>query len=142
MNDEIKTNKTTTSYRLKQYMKEYSLKQVDILEKCKPYCEKYNEKISKSHLSQWVSGANEPNQRKVAILAMALQVQEAWLMGYDVPMVKTEIEEINLGVTLAKVAKNVLLEEAVKKLIKLQPNDQEMVVNLINSLYEKVTRQG
>ncbi len=77
--------KTTTSQRLKEIMKEKGLKQVDILELAKPYCEKYNIKLNKNDLSQYVSGKVEPGQYKLSILGLALHVSEAWLMGYDVP---------------------------------------------------------
>lgn len=77
--------KVTTAARLKQIMQERNIKQVDILELCKPYCIKYNEKLGKSILSQYVSGSVEPGQVKLAILGLALNVNEVWLMGYDVP---------------------------------------------------------
>lgn len=64
------------------------LNQTDILKLCEPYCKKYNVKINKSHLSQYISGKNEPRQDKLSILSLALNVNEAWLMGYDVPMEK------------------------------------------------------
>lgn len=76
---------STTSERLKEYMAKYNLRQVDILEKTKPYCEKFGVKMNKSDLSQYVSGKNEPGQDKLVLLAKALHVSEPWLMGYDVP---------------------------------------------------------
>lgn len=66
-------------------MNERGLKQVDILEACKPYCMKYGVKLNKNDLSQYVSGKVIPKQDKLSILAMALKVNEVWLMGYDVP---------------------------------------------------------
>ena len=68
-------------------MSERGLRQVDILEACQPYCQKYNTPLKKNDLSQYVSGKVEPRQDKLSILGMALKVNEAWLMGYDVPMV-------------------------------------------------------
>ena len=75
-----------TAIRLKHIMDLKGYKQVDILNLCKPYCEKYNVKMNKSDLSQYVSGKVEPNQDKLFVLGNALNVSEAWLMGYDVPM--------------------------------------------------------
>lgn len=43
-------------------------------------------KIPKSAMSQYVSGSFEPKQDRVHIIAKSLDVDEAWLMGYDVPM--------------------------------------------------------
>lgn len=75
-----------TSARLKYIMKSQSLRQVDILNKAKPFCEKHGVKLGKNDLSQYVSGKVEPGQEKLTILGLALNVNEAWLMGYDVAM--------------------------------------------------------
>lgn len=42
--------------------------------------------VPKSSLSLYLSGAYEPKQDRVYNMAKALNVNEAWLMGYDVPM--------------------------------------------------------
>lgn len=76
--------KENTSIRLKRIMQERNLRQVDILDLTKPYCEKHNMKLNKSDLSQYVSGLVEPGQEKLSVIAMALGVNETWLMGYDV----------------------------------------------------------
>lgn len=77
--------KENTSIRLKKIMSEQNLRQVDILNRVKPFCVKYNVKMNKSDLSQYVSGKVEPSQDKLIVLGMALNVSEAWLMGFDVP---------------------------------------------------------
>lgn len=43
-------------------------------------------KIPKSAISQYISGAFEPKQDRIYLISKALNVSEAWLMGYDVPM--------------------------------------------------------
>lgn len=82
--------KYTTSDRLKWLMRERGLRQVDILERCKPYCAQFNVKLGRNDLSQYVSGKVQPSQRKLTILGLALGVSEAWLMGYNVSMVRTD----------------------------------------------------
>lgn len=42
--------------------------------------------VPKSSLSLYLSGAYEPKQDRVYDMAKVLNVNEAWLMGYDVPM--------------------------------------------------------
>lgn len=42
--------------------------------------------IGKSSISTYISGEYEPKQRNIYKLALVLNVSEAWLMGYDVPM--------------------------------------------------------
>lgn len=78
--------KENTAIRINRIMTERNLRQVDILESVKPFCIKYDIKMNKSDLSQYVSGKVEPSQEKLVILGMALNVSEAWLMGFDVPM--------------------------------------------------------
>ena len=46
--------------------------------------------IPKSSLSLYLKGAYEPKDDRIYIIAKALRVSEAWLMGYDVPMEKSE----------------------------------------------------
>lgn len=74
---------SNTSIRLKEYMTAHNLRQVDLLRLAEPYSQLYNVKLNKSDLSQYVSGKVEPGQDKLFILARALNVSEAWLMGYD-----------------------------------------------------------
>lgn len=83
-------SKSSTSSRLKQLMNDRNLKQIDILNKAQPYCIKYGVKLGKSDLSQYISGRNNPSQKKLTILGLALNVNEAWLMGYDVPMERSD----------------------------------------------------
>ena len=85
--------KYTTAQRLKQIMFERNLKQVDIINAAKPYCDKFKVKLGRNDLSQYVSGKVEPRQNKLYILAKALNIDEAWLMGYDVPMERSAEEK-------------------------------------------------
>ena len=75
---------STTAERLNTIMKERNLKQSDILEKCKPFCDKYGIKMARSDLSQYALGKSIPRQDKLTALAQALNVDETWLMGYDI----------------------------------------------------------
>lgn len=76
----------TTSQRLHEFSDKYRVTQADILRLAQPYCEKHGVKLTKSALSQYFSGKHEPEQDKLTILGLALNVSEVWLMGYDVPM--------------------------------------------------------
>uniref|UniRef100_UPI003FEF1277 S24 family peptidase n=1 Tax=Candidatus Fimenecus sp. TaxID=3022888 RepID=UPI003FEF1277 len=71
------------------------LKQVDILRLAAPFCEENDIKLNRNDLSQYVNGKVEPRQSKLYILGQALKVNEAWLMGYDVPMHQKGIVEPN-----------------------------------------------
>lgn len=54
-----------------------NMKQVDLAEKTG---------IPKSAISQYCSGAFKPKQQRLFLIAEALDVDEAWLMGLNVPM--------------------------------------------------------
>lgn len=82
--------KETTATRLRKIMEERRLKQVDILKLSLPYCQKFNVKMNKSDISQYVSGKVEPSQEKLVVLGMALNVSEGWLMGLDVSPVRKD----------------------------------------------------
>lgn len=84
-------DKETTSSRLKKIMAERGLRQVDVVTLAQPFCREYNISLQKSALSQYVSGKVEPSQDKLFILGHVFDVNEAWLMGYDVPMDRNEI---------------------------------------------------
>lgn len=63
--------------RLKYAMDLSGLTQTDL-------CKKTN--IPKSAMSQYISGAFKPKDNRTFLIAKALNVNEAWLMGYDVSM--------------------------------------------------------
>ena len=51
-------------------------------------CKRAN--IPKSSLSLYLKGSYEPKQDKIYKMASVLNVSEIWLMGYDVPMERSE----------------------------------------------------
>lgn len=87
--------KATTADRLKEVMKQYELRQIDILNRAEPFCKQLNVKLGRNDLSQYVSGKVSPGQEKLTVLALALGVSETWLMGYDVPMERNNYEDQN-----------------------------------------------
>lgn len=76
---------SNTSQRLKEILNEKKIRPIDLVNKCQPYCKKYNIKMGRNDVSQYLSGKVEPSQKKLSVLASTLDVDEVWLMGYDVP---------------------------------------------------------
>ena len=68
---------STTSQRIQEGLELRGLKQTDLVEKTG---------ISKGALSSYISGRYTPKQNNIYLIAKALDVNEAWLMGADVPM--------------------------------------------------------
>ena len=71
----------TISNRLKQALKMRNMKQADLVALTG---------IGKSSISTYISGEYEPKRKNLYRLAKALEVNEAWLMGYDVDMKPSE----------------------------------------------------
>jgi transcriptional regulator with XRE-family HTH domain len=82
--------------------------------------------VPKSSLSLYLSGAYEPKQDRIYRMAIALNVSEAWLMGYDVPMEREELHQVNFQE----------LTEGEKQLLelfrKVPENQQQMVLQMIS----------
>lgn len=72
---------STTSQRIQEGLELRGLKQADLVEKTG---------ISKGALSSYISGRYTPKQTNIYLIAKALNVNEAWLMGADVPMERDE----------------------------------------------------
>ncbi len=67
--------------RFEELMEYFGIDQKDIIKKTG---------IPKSSMSMYVSGKRNPRQDKLSLIADAYGVSETWLMGYDVPMLKSD----------------------------------------------------
>lgn len=77
---------STLADRLKEGMSLRGLRQADIVEKTG---------INKGALSSYISGRYQPKQNNIFLLAKALDVNEDWLMGADVPMERATMADID-----------------------------------------------
>lgn len=132
--------KETTSKRLNQIMADENLRQVDVLERCKPYCRKYGVKLNKNDLSQYVSGKVIPKQDKLSILALALNVNEVWLMGYNVPAGRDELSDNDTSLPdgIAAIANEYGREtaECVQMFVRLDAIDKGRIIGNMEMLLE------
>lgn len=69
----------SSAERLKELLAYYGIKQNDLSERTG---------IPKSAISMYINGSRIPRQDRLSDIADAYNVNEAWLMGYDVPMKK------------------------------------------------------
>lgn len=72
-----------TSDRIKEGMELRGFRQSDLVERTG---------ISKGALSSYISGRYTPKQNNVYLIAKALDVSEAWLMGADVPIERIDMD--------------------------------------------------
>ena len=70
-------NKSNFAHRLKQALNIRNIKQSELSSRTK---------IPKSAISQYISGSFKPKQDRIELIADALDVSIAWLMGFDVAM--------------------------------------------------------
>lgn len=88
--------------------------------------------VPKSSLSLYLSGAYEPKQDRIYDMARVLNVNEAWLMGYDVPMERQkesppERDSLTDG------------EKMLLELFRRVPEDkQELVLQMIRAALESL----
>lgn len=78
--------------------------------------------VPKSSLSLYLSGAYEPKQDRIYDMAKVLNVSEAWLMGYDVPIERKQEKST---------PEEPRLTEGEKKLVdlfRLVPQDKQQLV--------------
>lgn len=116
---------TDTAARLKQYMDENGLKQVDIIEMCKPY---FTEelKLTKSKLSQYVTGVYTPKNDMLYLLAKGLGVSELWLMGYDDTEPAETTEDFR-----QRIAENKVIFDLLEK---TTPEDRKKIETIIKTI--------
>lgn len=126
----------STADRLKQIMSEENLKQVDIIERSKPFQNKLNIKLGKSALSQYVNGIQSPDQKKLTLLALTLNVSEAWLMGYDVPK---ERENIPSSSSQTETPQFRAIQRKAKS---LSVADQERLIQIMDLTFQDVLNGG
>lgn len=76
------------SYRLKQALKQTGMNQQELSEKSG---------VSKASISQYIHGRFAPSNVTACKLGDVLNVNPAWLMGFDVPMLDvTKLSEVQL----------------------------------------------
>lgn len=86
----------TFQNRLKKAMDIKNLKQVDLVNKTG---------LDKTLINKYLAGLMKARQDKLTILANALNVNEVWLMGYDVPM-ERDFKELNNSIPLDELYKD------------------------------------
>lgn len=76
----------TIAQRLKDALTNAGKKQADLVRETG---------LDRGSISSYLSGKYEPKQKAIYKMAQALDVNEAWLLGYDVPMERTADQKKN-----------------------------------------------
>lgn len=86
--------------------------------------------IDKGQLSSYLSGKYKPRQNNIDALSIALDVNEAWLMGFDVPM-ERQSSVISSNKLYCNTEKEKSLLQSYRK---LNPSNQDKGLSYIENL--------
>lgn len=113
--------------RLTEAMEIRGLRAVDLIDRTG---------IPKVTLSYYMSGKTEPKNDRVYIIAKALDVSEAWLLGFDVPMYRTDEQKKNdqLAELIATMRENNKYYELAVKLSTMDEEQLDLIDKLVSGL--------
>lgn len=107
----------TISNRIKYAMNQLGLKQADIVARTG---------INKGALSSYIAGRYEPKQNNIYLIAKALNVSEAWLLGADVPMSRAPTQKKGILIkVLGRVAAGIPIN-AIEDIIDTEEISEEL----------------
>lgn len=120
----------TTASRITEAMQAAGKKQADLMRATG---------LDRGAISSYISGKYEPKQKAINKLAVALDVSEMWLWGYDVPKTRTAVQKKNdqLVELIAKLRKDAEFLEVVSMLSELPEEQYVSVKAIILSLGKK-----
>jgi transcriptional regulator with XRE-family HTH domain len=115
--------------RLREAMERRGMRAVDLVE---------STGIPKGTISYYLSGKTEPKADRLYILAQVLNVSEAWLLGYNVAMARTDNQKRNdqLAKLIAKLRTDEKFFNTVATLAELSESKYRGVEQLISALDE------
>ena len=115
--------------RLKEAMRQRGMRAVDLSEKTG---------IPKGAISYYTSGKSRPKADRLYTLAQALNVSEAWLLGYDVPMTRTDDQKKNdqLAELIVRMRNDAEFFETVLALGSLTDSQYQSVRQLLTAFKE------
>lgn len=115
--------------RLQQALDRKGWKAVDLVEKTG---------VPKGAVSYYLSGKSKPKADRLYIIAQALDISEAWLLGYDVPMGRTDDQKKNdqLAKLIVKLRTDNDFYNTVAALANLSDSKYRGVEQLISALNE------
>lgn len=92
--------------------------------------------VPKSAISFYLAGKSKPKADRLYIIARALDVSEAWLLGYDVPMARTLEAKKNdqLAMLVVKMRSEPAFFDAVASLSELTPEQFSIIKGVIEAL--------
>ena len=116
--------------RLKEALVVRGIKAIELSEKSD---------IPKGAISYYLSGKSSPKADRLNLICSTLNVSEAWMLGYDVPMERTTEQKKNDNIVrfVAQMRKDNDFFGVVSDLAELQPEEYAIVKAMISTLKKK-----
>lgn len=115
------------SNRIKKGLSERNMQAVDVC---------HITGISKGSMSQYINGVVKPKQDRIYLIAKALNVNEAWLLGYDVSMDRKHPFSLENAQMVKKIREDTALSEALKLYFSYSDKKRQKVIEFIYFLNE------
>lgn len=116
---------TNTQKRLHELMSALNIKQNDIADKTG---------LNKSTISNYCNGNRVPNQTNLAIIADAFNISPAWLMGYEVNMMRNKDQLVDYIASIEE-------RDILMKLQEIDESDRELILATLELAYQKVLKR-
>ena len=109
--------------RLKKALSIRNMKPIELSEKTG---------IPKSAISQYMSGYTKPKQDRIYLICKALDINEAWLMGFNIEMERKQPSK-------KEAEKDI---ELLHKLSLLNERDKKLILDMIDSMISSKSNGG
>ena len=118
---------STISERLQFAMDKRKIKQIDLARVAD---------VNQGALSRYLKGSYEPKSATIYKLALALEVSDMWMEGYDVPMERSQKQkEIDFKNNLyKKIAQDMDLLKAISQYYNLPEEKQKIIRDLVDQM--------
>lgn len=118
---------STISERLQIAMDKRKIKQIDLARVAD---------VNQGALSRYLKGSYEPKSATIYKLALALDVSDMWLEGYDVPMERSQKQkEIDFKNNLyKKIAQDMDLLKTISQYYNLPEEKQKIIRDLVDQM--------
>jgi transcriptional regulator with XRE-family HTH domain len=95
--------------------------------------------VPEGAISYYLSGKSQPKGDRLYILCVALDVSEAWMLGYDTPMARTAEQKRNDEVVriVSQLKKDPKFFEIVSKFAELPTEQYDSLITIISALDKK-----
>ena len=117
--------------RLREAMERKGFRAVDLVERTG---------IPKGTISYYLTGHTKPKADRLYLLARALDVSEAWLLGYDVPIQRSDAQKKNdqLAKLVARLKRDENFYNTVVALSNLTESQYRSIEQLITTFNENL----